>query len=145
MGGVACLVLATGAYFFVRTPAGSDFVLSQTKRYLASSRKMQLEYKAGRIDPFAFIHFENLKLTQATGETRMEVAIKSIDIRYSLSIFPRGIQIENFAVIEPSVLFHSVSKTAVPGETAVPASAEKAYSISALRRYVLSPPGRVNG
>ena len=140
---VACLVLAFGAYFLVRTPTGSDFVLSQAKRYLASSRKIKLEYKAGRIDPFAFIHFENLKLTQATVETQMEVAIKSIDIRYSLSLFPRGIQIENFTVNEPTVLFHSVSKTAVPGGMVAPASGEKAYSMEDLRQYVLSPPARV--
>lgn len=140
---VACLVLAVGAYFFVRTAAGSNFVLTQAKNYLASSRKMKLEYKAGRIDPFAFIHFENLKLTQATAETRMEVAIKSIDIRYSLSLFPRGIRFETFTVDEPSVLFHSTSKAAVPGGAAAPASGEKAYSIEELRRYVLSPTVRV--
>jgi hypothetical protein len=142
------LVGITGLYVFSRTPAGSRFLLSQAKSYLAT-KKIEITYDRSEVDPFSHVRFENLKLIQHLEEgNRMEVGIGSLDIHYALSLFSRSVAVDNFKAKGVTVLVHErfkdVPVAAVEKNEEYESSSGNRFSLEGLKEKILYPPVKIS-
>jgi hypothetical protein len=145
--GLVLLVVAlvVGVYGYVRTPAGSRFLLNETKKRLLSTANLKLEYQEGEIDPFSRVHFKNLTLTRGSGAERVEVQIPALDANFSLSLFGRRLTVDRLRVDHPNIYFHETIREPSSDEPRTPASTAKSPVEAAeqLRDLVTSPPVKV--
>src|SRR4051812_17418409 len=118
LGGVFVVVVAVliGGYFFVRSAAGSRFILSQAKGIL-HKKDIVLEYKEGHIDPFSVVRFKNLRLTKRVGNEEMDVTVPLLEMQYAVSILSRRVDVDKIRIEKPSITYRSISKTAAVSPT----------------------------
>ncbi len=119
------------AYFFVRTPTGSRFLISVAQRYLSRYSQTELQYESGSIDPFSHLRFKNLKLVQKQGAHANEIRIPSLEILFSFSMFSRQVDIDRIRIEEPSIVFYAPS---TPGDKSTPDGGKE------IQKYFTSPP-----
>ena len=134
---VAFVALAlVSAYAFLRSPAGSRWLLAEIKEYIEKDPAQRFEFSEGRIDPFSSLSFKNLKLIRVQDGLRAEVTVENLELRFEFSVFPRRLLIERFLVERPRVKLEIEDRA----EGQAPAARNSGRTMDDL---VIAPPAEV--
>jgi hypothetical protein len=134
---VVCFGVMAWFCSYLRSPAGSKWMLSQLKGVIAQKANARLEYSEANIDPFSLVHFKDLRFIQETGGGRTEITVNSIDLQYSFSILSRKVEIEKIEINHPTVFFRSVSNQAELKKAEPPH--EDNSSVQKLSEWIIAP------
>lgn len=99
------VTIPIAAVLFLRSEAGSKFLVGKLKEVLAQSEiaapPNRFEFSEGRIDPFSGFHFRDVDFSRHQDGLNLEFSAAQLEIKYGFSLLSRRIEIEKFYVERP--------------------------------------------
>lgn len=147
--------LVAGAFAYLRSPSGSEWILARAKKWVREQGGGELEYARGSVNPFAGVHFEKLRFKQASSTRHLEVTIQRLDLEYRIAWFSRRLDVHQFKVEKPVIIYREREK-GLPIPPALSGEADEANvdsegglirkedRLARARRLVLNPPLQVS-
>ena len=91
-----------GLVQYLNSEAGSKWALAKVQEVLHESFATELKYESASLSLFSGVHFSNLKIDSKFAGNEIALAMRKIDLEYSIEVFARNLKVKGILIDQPN-------------------------------------------